>query len=190
MNRWMNTLWISAALAVGGTAVAQYDRYAPVGGDNHVWARVVSVEPIVARYSSPEAREVCWEQPVTYYQPGRSYPTHRRDPATGALIGALVGGALGNQVGSGSGRKAATIAGAVIGGKVGADAATSSGTVREPDRYAEGYERVCETRTGQRTSDRIVGYDVAYELEGQLYNVRTDSHPGDQIRVGIVAYQD
>jgi uncharacterized protein YcfJ len=189
MNRWTTTLCLTAALAAAGTAAAQYDRYGPAE-ENHVWARVVSVEPILARFSSPEAREVCWEQPVTYYQPGRSYPTHRRDPTTGTLIGALVGGALGNQVGGGSGRRAATIAGALVGGKVGHDAAASSGSVREADRHIEGYERVCETRTEQRNTDRVVGYDVAYELEGRVYNVRTDAHPGDQIRVGIVPYVD
>jgi uncharacterized protein YcfJ len=183
MNRWMNCLCFSVALGLAGTAAAS-DR------SDHVWARVVSVEPIVASFSNPESREVCWEQPVTYYQPGRTYPTYRRDPTTGTLIGALVGGALGSQVGSGSGRRAATVAGAVIGGKVGHDTAAASGTVREAGEYREGYERICETRTGQHTQDRIVGYDVAYELEGRVYNVRTDSHPGDQIRVGIMPFQD
>jgi uncharacterized protein YcfJ len=185
MNRWTNTLCFSVALGLAGAANASDE-------SAHVWARVVSVEPIVAQFSSPSSQEVCWEQPVTYYQPGRTYPTYRRDPTSGMLVGALIGGALGNQVGGGSGRKAATVAGALIGGKVGRDAAASSGgeVVHESGQYRDGYERVCETRTSQHTQDRIVGYDVAYELEGRVYNVRTDSHPGDQIRIGIVPYHD
>ena len=68
-------LLLLVALAL--PAAAQHDNH------EYVWARVVSVDPIVARSTSPESREVCWEQPVTYYQPGRTYPTYRRDPTTG-----------------------------------------------------------------------------------------------------------
>jgi len=184
MKTLIKTMSLSVALAFALPAAAQYDN------QEYVWARVVSVDPIVARSTSPESREVCWEQPVTYYQPGRTYPTYRRDPTTGALIGALVGGALGNQVGSGSGRTAATIAGAVIGGKVGKDVAADTEVATTEPRTRTGYEQVCETQTTQHTESRIVGYDVAYELEGSVFNTRTDAHPGDQIRVAVVPYED
>jgi uncharacterized protein YcfJ len=190
MTRFLSCCTLSAGLALAGVAAAQAPAYDSYDQDqNYVWARVLSVEPILARRTSPEAEEVCWEQPVSYYQPGRSYPTHRRDPTTGTVIGALVGGALGSQIGSGSGRTAATIAGAAAGGKIGHDVAGRQ-VAAEPDARVEGYERVCETRTTQRTQDRIIGYDVAYELEGERFHARTDAHPGDQIRVAVVPYDE
>jgi uncharacterized protein YcfJ len=190
MKRILTSLTVSAGLLAAAGVGAQSSVYDPYASEqSHVWARVVAVEPIIARRTSPEAEEVCGEQPVTYYQPGQSYPTHRRDPTTGALVGALVGGVLGSQIGGGRGQTAATIAGAAAGGKVGHDIA-ARGSVREEVTRVEGYEQVCETRTTQRTQDRIVGYDVAYELEGNVFNVRTDAHPGDQIRVAVVPYHD
>src|SRR5690606_24555851 len=153
--------------------------------------RVVAVDPIIAQRSSPESREVCWEQPVSYYQPGRTYPTYRRDPTTGTLVGALIRGVVGNQIGSGSGRKAATVAGALAGGAVGRNVAQSRADMAsEPPRVREGYEQVCEMRTTEQTERRVLGYDVTYELDGQTFNARTDAHPGDQIRVAIVPYED
>ncbi len=184
MNR-MITSWVACAVLVLPGAALAVDEY------SYVWARVVSVDPIVARTSSPESREVCWEQPVTHYQPGRAYPTYRRDPTTGTLVGALIGGALGSQVGGGSGRTAATVAGAVAGGAVGRNISeTRADTAAGEPRAREGYEEVCETRTTEHTEQRVVGYDVTYELEGQLFHARTDAHPGEQIRVAVAPYHD
>jgi uncharacterized protein YcfJ len=192
MNHAIKAVAVSAALALAGTAVAQTPSFTDTYDENYIWARVVAVDPILARQSSPETEEVCWDQPVTYYQPGQSYPTHRRDPTTGTLIGALVGGAIGSRVGGGRGQTAATIAGAAAGGKVGHDIAAERGVREVAPGQAEvqGYERICEMRTAERTRQRVLGYDVTYELEGQMFNARTDAHPGDQIRVAVIPMDD
>lgn len=179
-----------SGLVLAAPALAQRD-YRSSDAD-YVWARVVSVDPIVARTSDPQAREVCWEQPVEQYQPGREYPTYRRDPTTGTLVGALVGGALGSQVGGGSGKTAATVAGTLAGGKIGREIASRDDDQGRDVRQArQGYEEVCEMREDtSRSRDRVVGYDVAYELEGDIFNARTDAHPGDQIRVAVVPFDE
>ena len=123
----------------------------------------------------------------------------------------VIGGLLGNQVGGGSGRKVATAAGAVAGGVIGnqfgsghgRDAATVAGAAlgysvardeqRRNDRYYGRYsERVvrteeerCRIETDYREEERVLGYDVAYRYNGRVYHTRTDSHPGDTIRVRV-----
>lgn len=147
------------------------------------WARVVSVDPIVERYSEPVPSQQCWNEPVEYYEPRYAYAP-RQDRAGPAFLGALIGGALGNQVGGGSGRTAATIAGAVIGGTVG---------YRHPGgRYYDAGGRTvrtsqqrCETRTEYRQDERVLGYNVSYEYNGRVYRTQTDHHPGDRIRVAV-----
>jgi uncharacterized protein YcfJ len=188
MFHWMKVLGATAALVIAGSANAQY--YGGRGGDyDYVWARVVSVEPILA---TERGRRVCWDQPVSYYVPGRTYPTYRRD-ASGALVGALIGGVVGNQIGSGSGRDAATVAGAIAGAAIGSDRGDrydDRGYYRESGYNRVGYERVCERRSRGWNRDRVLGYDVAYRLDGRIYHTRTDSHPGRRVRVAITDYDD
>jgi uncharacterized protein YcfJ len=188
MFRWIKILGCTAALAVAGSASALPPHDYDEEDYDYVWARVVSVEPIVAYASGP--RRVCWEQPVAYYEPGRYYPTYRRD-ASGALVGALIGGAIGSQIGSGSGRDAATVAGAIAGAAIGSE----RGGYREGYYYDRGYrrvgyERVCERRRRGWTEGHVIGYDVAYRLDGRIYHTRTDEHPGRRIRVAIMDYDD
>ncbi len=43
----------------------------------------------------------------------------------------------------------------------------------------------CNTVYRQHEEERLVGYDVTYLYNGEEYSVRTDSDPGDQIRIRI-----
>ncbi len=161
------------------------------GDVEYDWARVVAVDPIIERYEVPVPREVCWNEPVEYYEPRYAYERGYRggdDGTAGALLGAIIGGALGNQVGKGDGRRAATIAGALIGGAIGHEQATGhrNGGYREVGgTYRRGSERVCDTRIDYRQDDRVVGYDVTYQYNGREYRTQTDAHPGDRIRVAV-----
>ncbi|MOA34704.1 hypothetical protein D3C78_1560960 [compost metagenome] len=87
----------------------------------------------------------------------------------------MVGGLLGNQVGGGSGKKLATVAGAVGGGYAG-------NKVQENMQAGDTYTTT-ETRcsTVMDSSEKLVGYDVKYQLDGKVGQVRMARDPGSRI---------
>jgi uncharacterized protein YcfJ len=173
---------LAMGLAISGSASAYQDDYGP----QYDWARVVSVDPIIERYDVPVNRDVCYEEPVQYYEPRYAYRDGRHRDNTGAtMLGALIGGALGNTVGHGDGRRAATIAGAVIGGSVANNNARRGGYYESGGYVRQGSREVCDTRTEYRSEEEIVGYDVAYRYNGRVYHTRTDTDPGERIRVAV-----
>jgi len=91
--------------------------------------------------------------------------------------GAVAGGLLGNQIGGGSGKKIATVAGAVGGGYAGNKVQEG---MQERDTYTATETR-CSTVVD--TSEKVVGYDVKYQLDGKIGQVRMDRDPGAQIPV-------
>ncbi len=168
---------LGAGAAVGayrsgviGPQYAQVVRSTPVTVTEPVYADVLDVVPVTQ--TRDVSREVCSNQQVQVRQP------ERFGNKDGALAGALIGGLIGNQVGGGDGRKAATLAGVVGGGYAG----------RNIDRRHVGgrmstqSQRVCHTET--RPKETTVGYDVRYQLNGQVLNQRMESRPSDQIRLG------
>lgn len=100
-----------------------------------------------------------------------------RTSGGGALLGALVGGVVGHGLGEGFGRAAATGLGAVAGSVIGdhAEAAhTTAGTA--PVRSCLPVNTV---------ENRLVGYDVTYRYNGQLYTARLAQDPGDRIALNV-----
>ncbi|KTC48464.1 hypothetical protein AO262_00770 [Pseudomonas fluorescens ABAC62] len=89
----------------------------------------------------------------------------------------LAGGLLGNQVGGGNGKKLATVAGAVGGGYAGNKVQEG---MQNRDTYTTTQTR-CNTVND--ISDKVVGYDVRYTLDGKEGSVRMDRDPGGQIPV-------
>lgn len=157
---------LGALGVTAGGAVAGYNLLKPAPA----FAEVVAVTPITETVKTP--REACRDITVTHRQPVKD-----QHQVTGTVIGAVVGGVLGNQVGGGSGKKVATVAGAAAGGYAG-------NKVQENMQARDTYtttERRCETVTDN--SEQIVGYDVAYELDGQRGNVRMEHEPGARIPV-------
>lgn len=145
----------------------------PAGAVHYGHGEVLSATPVYRTVQRPVSEQVCWDQPVEHY--------HRGQPrsAAGTLVGAVIGGVVGSQFGSGGGRRAATVAGAALGGGVGYDATRSDGYV------TRGYQQRCEVQRGWEQSQDVVGYDVTYRYQGEVYQTRTDYHPGDSIQVRV-----
>lgn len=112
------------------------------------------------------------QQCVQQNQVSRAQPS-----GAGALIGALVGGGAGNLIGHGSGRALATgvgvLAGAITGNNVEANGAP---TVVTP-------VQTCHQE--QRVENRLVGFDVVYDYNGQRYSTRLASDPGDHVPLNV-----
>ncbi|MCY1264586.1 hypothetical protein D9M68_200740 [compost metagenome] len=167
MNKSMLIGTVLGAIGVtAGGAVATYslvDR-APA------YAEVLAVQPVKETIKTP--REVCKDVTVTHQRPVKD-----QHQIAGTAIGAIAGGLLGNQIGGGTGKKIATVAGAVGGGYAG-------NKVQEGMQQRDTYTTT-ETRcsTVHDTSEKVVGYDVKYLLDGKAGQVRMDHDPGAQIPV-------
>jgi len=138
------------------------------------WADVVEAEPVRQVVRIPVKEEVCWDEEV-YHE------VQARRSATPAILGAILGGVIGNQFGGGTGRDIMTMAGAALGGSV----ATDQQRLKHPDRFYASTERRCEMNTEWRREERIVGWDVTYRYQGELYQARLQDAPGDRIRIRV-----
>ncbi|MBH3341023.1 MULTISPECIES: glycine zipper 2TM domain-containing protein [unclassified Pseudomonas] len=164
------SLLVGAVLgAVGVTAGGAVATYSLVdrGPD---YAEVLAVTPVNETVKTP--REVCKDVAVT-----RQRPVQDQHQIAGTAIGAIAGGLLGNQVGGGTGKKIATVAGAVGGGYAGNKVQEG---MQQRDTYTTTETR-CNTVTD--TSEKLVGYDVKYQLGEKVGTVRMDRDPGSRIPV-------
>lgn len=154
-----------------------YDRY---GRGEYAYARVVRVEPIRQRVRVSEPVRECWQE-MEHRPDGPLSSRH----IGSTLIGSVIGGALGNQVGRGHGRQAARAAGALIGGAI------AYNVSRERQAYDDGYRRDermierCGVQYRDNWVERIEGYDVTYEYEGQRQTTWMSYDPGERIRVRV-----
>ncbi|AJE14610.1 glycine zipper 2TM domain-containing protein [Stutzerimonas balearica] len=164
------SMMVGAALgAVVATAGGAFATYSLVDRGPQ-FAEVLAVEPIKETVRTP--REVCRDVTVT-----RQKPVQDQHRIAGTAVGAVVGGLLGNQIGGGTGKKIATVAGAVGGGYAG-------NQVQERMQRNSTYTTT-ETRcdTVMDSHDKVVGYNVRYDLDGKVGQVRMDREPGAQIPV-------
>lgn len=164
------SLLIGAVLgAVGVTAGGAVATYSLVNKGPE-YADVLAAEPIKQQIKTP--REVCKDVTVT-----RQRPVQDQHQIVGSVLGAVAGGLLGNQVGGGNGKKIATVAGAVGGGYAG----------NKVQEGMQGRDTYTTTQTRCNTvndiSDKVVGYNVKYQLDGKVGQVRMDRDPGPQIPV-------
>nr|WP_153839142.1 MULTISPECIES: glycine zipper 2TM domain-containing protein [Pseudomonas] len=164
------SLLVGAVLgAVGVTAGGAVATYSLVKSGPE-YAQVLAVQPVKTQIKTP--REVCKDVTVT-----RQRPVQDQHQIAGTVVGALAGGLLGNQVGGGNGKKLATVAGAVGGGYAGNKVQEG---MQNRDTYTTTQTR-CNTVND--ISDKVVGYDVRYNLDGKEGSVRMDRDPGGQIPV-------
>lgn len=173
----MNTTFTSAAL----TAAIAMAPAAHAGNAFRDYANVINVEPIVRVVDVSTPHEECWEEEVRY--PGRSAGHgHGHGSAGSIIIGGLIGGVIGHQFGKGRGRDVATAAGAMIGASVGHD----NSAYHDDDDYEEvGYERRCRTTHERRTEERVDGYRVTYDYQGEVFTTRMSRDPGRRIPVRV-----
>ena len=158
-------------------------------GPHYAVARVLSVDPIVQPGRQVADRQ-CWNEPQRGYSREGGYRDgyyrddryrHHSGPSGGTVLGAVIGGALGNMAGKGDGRHAATIAGAVIGGAIGHSVAKDNDyrngrRVRGQYGYDNGYygnTQQCRQVGNYDQDERVIGYHVAFEYNGQVYHTTT-----------------
>jgi uncharacterized protein YcfJ len=139
------------------------------------FAQVVDVRPIEETINTP--RQQCFDEQVTETAPARD-----QHQIAGIVGGALFGGLLGNQVGDGRGKDLATMAGAAAG---------AFGGRKVQQQVQDGKTRVTTRQRCEMVMDtavQVIGYDVRYELGGEISTVRMDYHPGKRIALdnGIV----
>ena len=152
------------ALAIAAVPVAAQS-WAPDAASFSAQARVVSAVPIRDAVASAPRQE-CW----TEYSEGSG-----GNQTAGAVIGGIAGGLIGHQIGSGRGNTAATIAGALGGAAVGNEVGRRNADPRAVERC----------RTVADTSERIVGYDVVYRLQGREFTARLPYDPGPDLAVNV-----
>ena len=134
------------------------------------FAEVLSVKEAKETVTTPH--EKC-EQVQVHTQA----PVKDEKRAAGTLIGAVAGGLLGSAVGSGRGKTVATVAGAAAGGYGGNQVQKN---MQERD-VVSSTETRC--KTVNERSEKHLGYDVTYRLDGREDTVRMAYNPGKQIPV-------
>jgi len=107
----------------------------------------------------------------------RQAPTSDPNRVTGTVIGGVAGGLLGSAVGGGTGRTVATIAGAAGGAYVGNQVQKN----QQQKNVVTATERRCKTVND--TTQKLIGYDVTYRLEGKEGVLRTSFKPGPTLPV-------
>ena len=125
-------------------------------------ARVVSVDPITTKSSRSVARQSC------------TMVEEYRGDGHAAVTGAIVGGVVGRNVPKD--KDAGTVVGAIIG------SAIASENARPGVRVVE----KCSTYNDREYYNRISGYNVTFEYEGQLRTTRMARDPGPTIEIKIV----
>jgi uncharacterized protein YcfJ len=154
-----------AMVVIGAGAVTGYRTLAkPTVAD------VVAVKDVTETVVTP--REHCEDVQVQHQAPVKD--EHR---IAGTAIGAVAGGLLGSTVGGGKGKTVATVAGAAAGGYAGNRVQKN---MQQKDMVTT-TERRC--KTVQDKSQKLVGYDVTYRLDGRDGTVRTSFKPGATLPV-------
>jgi uncharacterized protein YcfJ len=159
------TLAVMASATQAGPAVGTVVG-TPSSSTQTVMARVVSSTPVVAQVATPQ--QVCYDELQAVPAQGSG---------AGALLGAIAGGVIGNAVGKGAGNALATGLG-VFGGAV-------LGDHVEKDGRPAGTRTVRRCEQQASYSQQVVGYQVAYELNGQTYTTQMNREPGPTIPVQV-----
>lgn len=162
------TLLVSAMLL---SATAMADRNV-----SYDYGTVVEATPIVKNIRVSTPREECWDEEVSYIE--------RQDSdSVGTVVGAIIGGALGNAVGHNkSNKKVGAVVGAVLGGTVGNAVAKEN---NRGDVIRRDSQEVCRVINDYHEEERIVGYHVRYRYNNETYTTRTDTDPGDTIKLRL-----
>ena len=160
---------IAFAMLIAGDAYASNVKY----------ATVVDSTPIFKTVRVTIPRQECWEEEVAY---SNRYDDKYRGSG-GAIVGGVIGGALGHAVGHKKRNKQmGTLVGVVLGATIGNAYASQR---RHDSQTSYGALQRCEMIEETSTEERIVGYNVRYRYSNVTYSTRTDTDPGDTIKVRV-----
>jgi uncharacterized protein YcfJ len=134
------------------------------------FADVVSSKEVYEVVVTP--REQCEDVQVQHQAPVKD-----KNRLAGTAIGAVAGGLLGSTIGGGKGKTLATVGGAAAGGYAGNQVQKN---MQEKD-VTTSTERRC--KTVQDKSQKLVGYNVTYRLDGKEGTARTSFKPGATLPV-------
>ena len=134
------------------------------------FAEVVAVKEVTETVVTP--REHCEDVQVQHQAPVKD---ERR--IAGTVVGGLAGGLLGSAVGGGKGKTLATVAGAAAGGYAGNQVQKN---MQKKDVVTTTEHR-CKTVNDK--SQKLVGYNVTYRLDGKDGTVQTSFKPGATLPV-------
>lgn len=194
--------------ASGRVEYAEVVGIKPVTRREALYATVIGSEPLRESSTTSTPQQVCEDVVVAERMPERD--GNVGGTVAGALIGGLVGNQVGGGNGRKAATVGGAVAGGFIGNRVDRNhvggqvvnrtdrrcrtvnaSSTSSRTVawnvtyRNPDGTT-GSMRT-ESKPGKRIalgdSERTVGYDVSYRLDGRTHTVRMDERPGSQLPV-------
>jgi uncharacterized protein YcfJ len=160
-------------MAVGGLAMVVLGAGAVSGYKamtKPTFAEVVAVKDVVETVVTPH--EKCEVVQVQHQAPVKD--EHR---IAGTVVGGLAGGLLGSTIGGGKGKTVATVAGAAAGGFAGNQVQKK---MQEKD-VVTSTENRCKT-VNEKTQ-KVVGYNVTYRLDGKDGTVRTSFKPGPTLPV-------
>ena len=160
-------------LAVGGVAMVVLGAGAVTGYKTMTkpqFAEVVAAKEVFETVVTP--REKCEDVQVQ-----RQAPVKDEKRIAGSVVGAVAGGLLGSTIGGGDGKKLATVAGAAAGGYAGNRVQKN---LQEKD-VTTTTEHRC--RTVSEKSQKLVGYNVTYRLDGKDGVVRMSVKPGPTLPV-------
>lgn len=141
-----------------------------VYAQHYDYAEVLDVTPIYRTVEVIIPQQECWNERVVHRE---------RSDRGGMILGGLIGGAIGNRFGEGEGRKAAIAVGTLLGAGIGQN------MQNDRERTYATTEQRCEVINTYRTEERLDGYRVKYMYNGSIYHTRTETDPGDQLRVRV-----
>jgi uncharacterized protein YcfJ len=133
-------------------------------------AEVVAAKEVFETVVTP--REHCEDVQVQ-----QQAPVKDKNRLAGTAIGAVAGGLIGSQIGGGKGKTLATVGGAAAGGYAGNQVQKG---MQERDVVTK-TERRCKMVNDK--SQKLVGYNVTYKLDGKDGTVRTSFKPGTTLPV-------
>lgn len=160
-------------MTIGGIAMVVLGAGAMTGYKtmtNPEFADVVAVKEVFETVVTPHER--CEDVQVRHQAPVKD--EHR---IAGSVVGGLAGGLLGSAVGGGKGKTLATVAGAAAGGY--------AGNRVQKNMQEKDVETTTEHRckTVNEKSQKVVGYNVTYRLDGKDGVARMAFKPGPKLPV-------
>jgi len=178
MNSYRLTTALTVILLVSaaGARANHAAEFEPIDvNDFWVEAQVVDAEPLVRVVTVTTPQEVCRNEEVWQ-------PVPARRSRTPVIAGGILGGVVGNQFGGGRGQDLLTIAGALLGASIGSDAAHRN----NPGSGYKSVQQICAIEHVRHDEERIDGYRVTYRYAGREFVTRTQTEPGNTIRVRVV----